>query len=637
MINRTAPVSALLFAAALPAGVAAEGPETIQITATRAPRLISEVASPVTVITGEDLEKARIFRVADALKGVAGLSIARAGGVGGQTQLRLRGGEANHTLILIDGVEMNDPAASDEVQLEHLTVAEIERIEVVRGPMSAAWGSEALSGVINIITKKGAGAPSLSASTEGGSFGTVRGQLGLGAGGTLGDGRRWHLRGGLTASDSTGTNVSRSGAENDGYDNLTANLRGGLDLWGAVTLDMSARHVDTRNEFDPVGADGLPVDGDRVSKTEKTYLSGRLTGRFLADRLTVNAKATFLDSALDNFADGAPNGSTGAEELNLALEGTLRINGRHTLHAGLEREETDFTQAGAASPFGDPNQRQSLNNTAFFADWSGRPLDGVSLNAGLRHDDNSAFEDVTTFRLGAAWRLAHSGTRFFANLSRGQKAPTFIERFGFFPDNFIGNPDLEPERNLSVEAGLEQSLWGDRLSLTVTGFSTRLKNEIDGFAFDPGSGLFTARNRDGKSKREGVEARLVARFSDTITGQANYAFVASRTPDGSREQRRPRHTAHGQLDWQVTPRLGLSLTGDYTGTALDTLFPAFPEPARTVALDDYLLVRIAGRYSITDRVRVTGRIENLLDERYEDVIGFQAPGLAAYAGLAVDF
>ncbi len=627
----------VIFSGLLSGTALADKIETIEVTGARTPLSVVDIASSVTIITAEDLENRQTFSLPDLLNTLPGIAVARAGSVGGQAQLRLRGGEANQTLVLIDGIQMNDPAAGDEVQFELLSTTEIERIEIIRGPLSSVWGSDAVSGVINIITKKGEGDLSIRANGEAGAFGTYR------FGGSVGGaGKQTNFRLGASYSDSEGTNASRTGGEKDGFRALTVNASAGWQPSDSSSLSFSLRHNDTRNEFDGVDfLTGFPTDSDRVTNAKKTYagVSGQV--ELFEGLIMQSARVTYLDTEIANLSDGLASGSTASERWGFYADTRVRLSDQHSVTFAIDHEDTDFTQTGPASPFGDPNQQQSISNTGYVADYVGILNDSVTVTGSVRYDDNDRFENDTNWRGGIVYKLPGSGTRFYGNVARGQKAPTFGDQFGFFADLFLGNPDLLPESSVEYEIGVSHVALDGRLSLGASFFTARLENEINGFAFDPVTFLFTAENRDGKSTRDGFELTADIAVTDQLDVTLNYAYLDAKEPDGSgglsRELRRPKNNASMFVDYRPSGRVGLTLDANYVGSSVDTFFPPFPEPSQAVTLGDYLLVNIGGTYRINDSISLYGRVENLLDEGYENLFGFATPGIGAYGGFRANF
>lgn len=622
--------------------LAEEGPlEEVIVTATRTPVMANQMPTSVSVVDRDFIEARQSFQIADILKDLPGISIARSGGIGGQAQLRMRGAEANHVLVIIDGVKVNDPASTDEFLFEHLSSADIERVEVIRGPQSALWGSDAVSGVINIITKQAGNGTRVSGSVEAGSFDTYRGAARLSVGG-----EGWNFGADAGYSDSDGTNASRPGNgdadEKDGYRNTNLNATLGLKPGTDINLSLTVRHTDTRNAFDPVDffVTGLPVDGDRVTDTKRTYLGAKADIAALDKKLNTTLAINWLDSDNRNFADGLADGITAAERLRLSAQTTYRVAKGQRLTAAIEHDVTDFSQRGTASFFGDPNQDQQLKVTGIVADYVGEFTGNFTAFASIRHDDNSDFRNATSWRLGGNYAVS-GATRLRASVGTGQKAPTFTERFGFFSDVFIGNHELIPERSTSFEIGIDRDLVDGKATVRLTYFDARLRDEIDSFVFDPDTFLFTAENKDGKSKRRGVEVGVEAEVAENLSLLANYTFTdaSEEAPDGSdvRELRRPRHQGAATLIYSSDSGMRASLNASYTGDASDIFFPPWPNPSQIVTLDAYWLIALAGEYPLGEHVALTARIENAFDTDYEDVFGYTNPGRGVYAGLKTRF
>jgi len=300
----------------------------------------------------------------------------------------------------------------------------------------------------------------------------------------------------------------------------------------------------------------------------------------------------------------------------------------------VDHEREDFVQRGTASPFGDPNQTQKLDTSGYVLEYRAAPKESLNLSAAIRYDDSSAYDAATTYRLTASYALQE--TRLRASLGTGQKSPTFGDRFGFFPDTFIGNPNLKPERSRGWEIGIERAL-GNRTSLTATYFDVTLEDEIDGFVFDPTSFQFTAANVSGRSERHGVELTASAELSPSLDFGASYTYTDSTQPDGSGdlvdEIRRPQNVGAFNLNYAANERVNVNVNVTYNGSQYDTFFPPFPRSPERVTLASYTLVTLAASYQMTPRLELFGRIENLLDEDYEDVYGFNTPGIGAFIGF----
>ena len=593
---------------------------------------IAKTGSSITLITRDQIERRQAVYVADLLRDVPGLAVSRAGGPGSQTQVRVRGAEANHVLVLIDGVRANDPAQGDEFRFEYLTTSGIERIEVIRGPQSALWGSEAVAGVINIITDPGRVADNFGMLAEAGENDSTR----IEAHGGLSRGS-FSARGSVSRIETDGTNISRTGNEDDGFDNTT--VSGGLTFLPGEhsTIEVSGRYVDSDKDFDTIDfGTGLPADADLTEEATQAQINARGSLSSFDDRWTHTLGVTYLETKNETFNVSTSNGSSDADRTRVYYQTNYAL-GQTSLHnvtLALEYETTDFRQRGEVFFFGNPNQDQDIDTTSAVLEYRGRIGEAFSYSFSGRHDDHSDFDDATTGRAVAAYALSPR-TRLRGSVGTARKAPTFTERFGFFADVFIGNPDLEPERSFGWDIGIEQHWLDERVRAQVSYFDQDLEDEIDGFVFDPDSGLFTAENLPGTSERDGVEVALEASFGN-LELAGSYTYTNSTEDRGgptTDELRRPEHVASANINYAMfDDRLNLNLNVSYTGEQDDIFFPPFPAPSEVVTLDDFTLVDFAARYRINDRIAVFGRATNLFDESYEEILGFATLGRAVYVG-----
>lgn len=608
--------------------------DTIVVTASRTPVSLASTGSAVSLITREEIERRGAAFAIDLLRDVPGVAVSRSGGIGSQAQLRIRGSEANHALVLIDGVEANDPSVGDEFQFEHLATNDIERIEIVRGPQSALWGSDAVGGVINVITRRPASPFEAGGHLETGSFGTINGVTQLGV-----SSNRYEMGLGLSYLDSDGSNASRTGDENDGFTNAIANFVARVHASDRLQLDFSARHTDSTKQFDTTdfGVTGLPVDTDRSTDSRQNYL--KAAAAIDSGAWMHSIRLTYLDTDAENFSDGSSVSSLSSDKLGIYYQSDLSLPGTfdHTLTFALDHEKEEFSQRGTASLFGDPNQDQELDTTGYILEYRSNPHEALNLSVSARHDQSSVFDSVTTYRLSASYALRDGRTWLRGSYGTGQKSPTFIERFGFFPDAFLGNAALRPEQSEGWEIGLDRTFLGERLTFSATYFDDMLENEINGFAFDPVALQFTAANLEGRSHRKGLETSVSADATDALRLTASYTYIDSTQPDAdgsqAREIRRPRHMAAVNVNYAFSTRMNVNLNVSYNGSQIDNFFPPFPQPAERRELSSYRLVSLAANVRLTEHLELFGRVENLLDEDYEDVLGFATPGLATFIGL----
>lgn len=614
--------------------------ETITITAHRTPQPLERAGSAVTIVDRADIERRQATVAADALRAVPGLAIARSGPSGAQTQVRMRGAEANQLLVLIDGVEANDLATDDAFSFEHLTTFDIERIEVVRGPQSALWGSDALAGVINVVTRKPDEALETAGYLEGGSDGLINGGARMGMRGEAG----W-LSAFASQLRTDGTNAARSGTEEDGYDNLTAGISGSLDLRRGLRLDVGARHTDATAQFDAndfVNGMLVAVDADNETDLREDFARLGLQLDSYGGRMTHGLRYTLAETDTDTrsedlYGGPAAHSATNGRRTRVAYQASLRPGplAQDQLALAVEHEREEFTQRGAATPWGDPNQDQALHATGYAIEYVGVIGPDLAWSASARHDDNSDFGDVNTWRATVSWRLEGGATRLHGSVGTGQKSPTFFERFGYTPDTFVGNPDLEPETSTGWDAGIERQWLGKRLVTDVTWFRADLDDEINGFWCPPPTFACTAVNERGTSHRRGVEASAGLELGAAWSLQATYTYTDATQGDAQvREVRRPRHAASLDVAWRAPGgRFDFNAGASYVGDRQDDAFLLDAPYVRRVTLGQYTLVTLAMSYELAADIAVYGRLENALNEDYEDVFSYASPGRTAFLGV----
>jgi vitamin B12 transporter len=597
------------------------------ITVSATPISIDDAGSSVSVITRQDILDRNAASIQDLLREIPGFSVSQQGSNGAVTQVRVRGAEANQVLVLINGIEVNDPAQGSEFDFSQISTNDIERIEIVRGPQSALWGSDAMAGVIHIITMPTAQSSSFDASIEAGSFSTQRTTFAASQGSD-----RYQTRFSVDYLDSDGTNIARSGNEDDGLENLTLSLAGHFAATDNLRLGYTIRHTDKTSEFDDIDffTTGLPVDADYETESEYFY-SGVSIAHTINDTFDHSLKVSRTDTDNETSAGNPDKDVTRGVRDSYKYQFNY-VGESNRLSLLLEHEVEDYEQRGTASFFGDPNQDLEAETDSFAAEYR---FDGDRFNFSLsgRHDNNSEFDDADSWRMTGNFKLSQA--ILFASVGESIKNPTFTERFGFFT-NFIGNPDLQPEESLHWEVGARTSLLNNKLDLALTYFDANLKNEINGFVYDFSTGGFTSANIDGESERNGVELALGYSYSEQFDLKATYTYLDATQEDfngsGVTEVRRPEHTGSLTMNyrWQ---QAGLNFAVSYTGTQEDDFFPPFPPYQERVELDAFTLVNLSGYYNVNELVTVTARLENMGNEDYEQVYGFESPGFGGYLGL----
>jgi len=602
--------------------------EELIITGAREPIARADLGSAVSVLSAEQILARQVPVLSQILRDLPGLAVSRTGPIGSQTQVRIRGAEGNQTLVLIDGIEATDPVSSFEMDFGTLLTTGVERVEVIRGPQSALYGSEAIGGVINIITRRPKSGFEVEALGEGGSFGTAR------FGATVSGGTD---RYGGTVSvgylDTDGVSASPTDPEDDGYENLTLSGKAVAQPLDSLELGVIGRYVGADSEFDNQDfTTGLVVDADRQREFSAFYGRAYANLELFDGAWLHRFSAELTDTESDTFTDGTFDNSFQGQRKKLEYQSTVEAYGQ-ALTAALEHEDLDFKAVGAV-PTDPINQSRDDDQTSIIGELRLAPFESLFLTVGVRHDANDIFADETTWRAAAAYELTET-TRLHASYGTGVSDPTFFDRFGFFPDQFVGNPALTPEQAEGWDAGVAQRFWDGRVELDATFFYATLEDEIVS-AFDPVTFLSTVENQAGESERKGVELTLHAEPLDGLSLDGAYTYLDAEEPDGSKEIRRAEHIASLTATYRLPEdRADISLDFDYNGKQDDLDFSTFP--ATRVTLDEFLLVTLAARYRLFSGVEAFARIENLLDEDYRNVFGFNTPGIGAFAGLRVRY
>ncbi|MDQ7017675.1 MAG: TonB-dependent receptor [Robiginitomaculum sp.] len=590
----------------------------IIIIGSHTPIPMAEMTAAISIIEGPDVTDLGNVFAADALRAIPGVSVNRSGPAGSLTQVRLRGSEANHVLVLVDGIEASNPF-SGEFSFSTLPADGISRIEVLRGEQSALWGSDAIGGVINFITTPTKRGNTFGAFAEYGSFGTVR----TGANGQFvsGDTR---LFGNLSYGDSTGYDVSATGGDKDGYDNFTAH--GGFDapLGDVASLKTRTRYTRAHSQFDAdTDFDGRLNDAPLSLQQSQFDALAQISAQSMDGHLNHELKTTYTNTE--------DLGGT-SRSIGFRTQGSYQLAGNWDTgtiahHLTLLAEGTREIYKNDGGPGAFQNQKQRNTGYALAADY--RLVSGdLVLNASARRDTHSLFADADTWRVGGAYAFESLGGRLRASAGQGVKNPGFFELFGFFPAFFTGNPNLKAERSTGYELGWDQQIGPAKVS--ISGYTSRLKNEI---FTDFGTFPATARNRTGTSHRKGIEIEGNWPVNEALrlTGSATFQRTTQNTV---REIRRPKFLASAAFHWQPSGQpIGISLGADHNGAMTDTDFGTFS----TVTLKAYTLVHGTISYDLGERVQFYVRGDNLLNEKYSDVFGFAGQKRGVYGGIRAQF
>jgi vitamin B12 transporter len=599
--------------------------ETITVSGSHSALPIAQLAGNVSVLTEQDIARSQATFVADLLVQFAGVDISTNGGVGQFAELRLRGSETNHILVIIDGIAVNDQGQGGLVDLAHLSTQSIARIELYRGPQSALWGDGAVGGVLNIITKDGS-------QTDGNESAL---KLSVGQQNTQ-QAQFQHqaqsdkLQYGFTVShiSTDGQNISivPNNNEKDGYSNTSIHSKLGYTVNEQHALNAVFHYVDYETEFDATDfvTTGLPVDADNRSqgRQQSAKLQWLLTPT--AANWSLNTTASTHSNVVENTSDGQLSSLTDATTHSLSsiakLDYSNQANTRQ-FHVGASLEEIDFTQRGPID-FGDPNQTQTIDSNSVFADAVVSITHRAFINASVRYTDNSEFAAATDYRVGANWQQSAALT-WFASVGQASKNPTFTERFGFYAGTFVGNPELQPEIATTVELGLRYTSSGFNTQFNI--FSAQLEDEINGFVFDSASGGFTADNIDGRSDRDGAEFEVSWSATD-LAFNATYSYLDATQGSGeaqSVELRRARHNASFNTSYNWSDSISTYVSASYVGAKFDQFFPPWPQASQIIAMRPYWLINANVNIAVSKQFSVNAKIDNLLNHTYQDIVGYR--------------
>jgi vitamin B12 transporter len=622
------------------------------VTATRLPTPPDAVVASLTTIEGEDLRARGVRFVQDALREVPGAAVVQVGSYGGVSSLFLRGGESDYVKVLVDGVPVNQSGGA--YNWANLSTDNIDRIEILRGPGSVIYGSDAVSGVVQIFTRRGQGPIAIEGAAEAGTFGTIDGRLGV-----LGGSRQ--LSYSADASRFTSDGIY---AFNNDYGNtvLSGSLAGTLGPEADASL--SVRYHDSQYHF-PTDFAGVPSDSNQ-SNAEKALSVGGEIGRGLGDRYHVRltAGASRADGEFEDRSDNAgdtlgfgfaSHRESRAQRGNLDGRLDAVIIPALTLTAGVQVERETERQAGeTSSNFGgiattpDTPFDRGRTTLGYYAQGVLDLASGLSVNANARVDDNSAFGTFFTYRAGAAFRFP-TGTRLRGSLGRAFKAPTFCEQFCDAPF-VVGDSTLSPERSTSWEIGVEQDVAGGRISLWATYFDQHFRDMIayDGSAAPESPNYFNG----AAANAHGLEAGLMTTLGTGVRISGSYTYlIANATDDagmpsptfaeGDRLIRRPTHSAQLAVRARMADRVTLGGSLSYVGRRDDVDFNQFP--SQRVELEGYTLVDLNGEVELIrpgDRrpgMAAVLRVENLFDEEYQQVIGFSGRRRGVFGGARFRF
>ncbi len=604
---------------------ASEGDATdaIVVTASGFEQPAEEVGQAISVIDTDTLSRLQITSITDVLATVPGVRVAKAGAVGQQASVFIRGGNSSQTLVLIDGVRINDAATPNgQFDFGSLLTGNISRVEILRGPNSVIWGSQAIGGVINVTN---------ALPDEDGLAASARGEYGYADTGLVNaniSGRAGIASGSVGGSyfRTDGISAITGGTERDGYRNASANARLKIELSDAINVDLRGYYNDAKGAYDDSGPNTPPVFRNKqflgYAGLNASFMGGKFTNRLSYSRTDIDRDGTHPSSfSFSNFAAKAVID-------RFEYQGRLDVIEAATLVAGVAHErttaETFFPAGGGAAP-----DKASSNVTSAYAQTIIRPLTGLTVTGGIRHDDFTNYGSATTFGANFVYSPNEGKTLLRGTYAQGFRAPTLVE--AIFP---FGNPALKPETARSFDFGIEHKALDGRIVAGATWFQRKSDNLIE-FSFT----TFQSENI-AKARAKGLELTLAAKPTETLTLSAQYSLTdaKNRSPGGNLGKqlaRRAKHSASLSVDWISPWKLAI-------GASLLMQGDSFNNPSNSQRLDGFALVGLRASYPITDAVSVYARVENLFDVTYATVktssgADYGSYGRNAYAGVKVNF
>jgi vitamin B12 transporter len=610
----------------------------IVVTASRIATPTKEIATSVTVITKQELEQTKKTTIIEALQEVLGISILQSGPVGSSASVMFRGANSEHTLVMIDGVEVNDPITPARTyDFSHLRVEGIERVEILRGPQSTLYGSDAMAGVINIITQKGQEKPRFHLSSLGGSYSTFSGSAGL-----TGSMERFHYSfwsSSITSQGFSAANAALEGnTEADGYNNLSLSARMDYDISDNIDLNFSARFIDTKSDIDNYGS-AFGDDPNNIQTYNSLYLKGHIRGLFLKNKweqeLTLSHIASNRET--DNPADeqhpfDADRSHYKSRLYKLDWQNNLFLHKSNTLTFGAEYQqehgESSFHSESIWGPSTSLFPLKKANNTGIYIQDQMR-LEGVFfLTSGIRLDSHSQSGHSITYRIAPAFFIQHTNTKLKATYGTGFKSPSLYQLYA--PGNVwgpIGNENLKPEETTSWDMGIEQDFWAGKIRLGGTYFSSRFENLME---YDYTQGYINI----AKASSKGVEFVLEFAPAENLALSASYSHIVAKDQNtGEALLRRPKDkfTANLNFRFLAKGRFVLSLT--HLGARDDQEWIDWI--STRVQMDPFTLLNAVISWDILPNIQLYLRMDNILDQQYELIKGYGTPGLSAYGGFKI--
>ena len=608
----------------------------VVVSATKTQTSTIELASSITVVDSAEIANRNSANVFELLKNEYGISFTRQGGAGTLSNIYIRGGNSDHTLVLIDGVEVNlnsDP--SNVYDFAFLSTDNIQSIEILRGPQSTLYGSNSLAGVINIITKKGAGKPNFSLLAEAGSYKTYKTSLGIN-----GNVTNFNYSVTLGRSESEGFSAASErygNFEKDGYvkDNISA--RFGYDFAETAEINVFMKYNNSKSDYDQFGG---KFGDDPTYVFDQEEFSFRSEGKLhlfegkwkqkIGASIFRNIRKYNFD--VSEYNSASSRSSYDGRKIKFDWQNNFNLIENHLFTFGLEteKEETVSEYYYFSTFFNSVSLFPQKESNTFGIYLQDQFKFGQSIfgSAGIRVDKHNKFGSAFTYRLAPAYIIWETGTKLKATLGSGFKTPSLFNLY----DPAFGNPDIKPEKSVGFDAGIQQFLANDMISVGVTYFQNYYK---DLFGYDQNYKTINVK----KAKTNGIEIYFTTKLIDDFIFKLNYTFTnAKDLSDGILDEsrkliRRPEHKIGGYVSYNFSRSSNVNLELIYVGKRDDLIFDNTTFTSSRIKLEPYLLLNLATHYQLTEFLRLNLRLENILGTDYEEVYGYATPGFSIYGGI----
>ena len=641
-----ATLSAVLLASSSAFALAQSGADTpsldlpdIVVSATGVPTPASQVASSVSVVTQEDIERQQLRTVPQVLQSLPGLNVVQTGGPGGQTSVFIRGTNSNHVKVLIDGIDAGNPSTPNGAfDFGQLLASDLARVEVLRGPQSGLYGSDAIGGVISITTRKGEGPAKFTGYVEGGALGTFNQ-----AASVSGSTERLGYSFNVTHFSSTSIPVTPQSLVPPGYptnpnsyDNWTYSTRLDLQMTDSLAVNFIARYIDTQLSFTPDTYPpptyaGIPAAERSTSLASMFFTKGEGVWTALDGAMNTTFGVSSLNTSNPTVGPNAgSNGTYEGDRQVYYLRSALDFAPGQTLLGGFERRTEAMTATTASTDLS-----ANTGDTGVYAEWQTRLGDRVFGAANIRYDSDDTFGDHTTYRIAPGILIPETGTTLKGSYGTGFKAPSLYQLYA----PYYGNADLKPEESTGYDIGFEQQVFGGKVTFGATYFHNDIENLI---SYDP----VTYQNVNiSSATTKGAETFVAWQVTDRLKMRVDYTYTyvigympagtsfgaacAPLTDTSCTPLRRPNNKVSVTADWNPTDQLNLSATLIYASAWWDIVRLT----SDTIDQPGYTVVNVAANYAWTPNATVFARIDNLFDQTYQNPNGFLAPGFGAYGGV----